>query len=107
MGLSWNCPTDVLTNRHWPIDHGAPTMQIIYKVLASQYDSLGYILLYTTRGKEWFQKLWSKQRSWDDAPLHALVQWFSNWERAPVGGREMVPGGPSFMTFLKINILCN
>lgn len=30
LGLNWNCPTDVLTYCPWPINHGAPTMRIIY-----------------------------------------------------------------------------
>ncbi|XP_073725195.1 uncharacterized protein [Misgurnus anguillicaudatus] len=81
LGLSWNCPSDVLTYRHRPIVHGAPTMRIIYRVLASQYDPLGYILPYTTRGKVLVQKLWSKQHGWDDTPLpQALVQSCNEWE---------------------------
>ncbi|XP_026101210.1 uncharacterized protein LOC113072449 isoform X1 [Carassius auratus] len=81
LGLSWNCPADVLTYRHRPIDHGAPTMRIIYKVLASQYDPLGYILPYTTRAKVLVQQLWNKQHSWDDTQLpQALVQSWNEWE---------------------------
>ncbi len=81
LGLSWNCPVDVLTYRHRSINHGAPTMRIIYKVLASQYDPLGYILPFTTRAKVLVQQLWSKQHSWDDTKLpQTLVQSWNEWE---------------------------
>ncbi|GAA6078797.1 uncharacterized protein LOC114458488 [Tachysurus ichikawai] len=41
-------------------------MRNIYRVLACQYDPLGYILPYTTRAKVLVQALWNKKRGWDD-----------------------------------------
>lgn len=43
-------------------------MRTIYKVLASQYDPLGYIIPYTTRAKVIVQH-WDKKRDWDDPQL--------------------------------------
>ncbi|KAJ7983948.1 hypothetical protein DPEC_G00368720 [Dallia pectoralis] len=56
-------------------------MRNIYKVLASQYDPLGFILLYTTRAKVLVQRLWDKRRDWDDPllPLDLLQAW-NSWE---------------------------
>lgn len=51
LGLSWHFPTDTFGYKHRPVSYGAPTMRNIYKVLASQYDPLGFILPYTTRAK--------------------------------------------------------
>ncbi|XP_036000189.1 uncharacterized protein LOC118564903 [Fundulus heteroclitus] len=56
-------------------------MRNIYKVLASQYDPLGYILPYTTRAKVMVRQLWEKRRDWDDPllPLDVQQLW-AQWE---------------------------
>lgn len=56
-------------------------MRSIYKVLASQYDPLGYIVPYTTRAKILVQCLWDKKRDWDDPqlPEDLLSAWLA-WE---------------------------
>ena len=56
-------------------------MRNIYKVLASQYDPLGFILPYTTRAKILVRHLWDKHRGWDDPllPQELLQQWKA-WE---------------------------
>ena len=54
-------------------------MRHVYKVLARQYDPLGFIIPYTTRAKVLVQKLWAKKRSWDDPnlPPDILEAWSS------------------------------
>lgn len=44
-------------------------MRVIYRVLASQYDPLGYILPFMTRAKVLAQELWTSKRGWDDHVL--------------------------------------
>ncbi|XP_042069251.1 uncharacterized protein LOC121812105 [Haplochromis burtoni] len=81
LGLSWHFPTDTLGYRHRKISYGAPTMRNIYKVLASQYDPLGFILPYTTRAKMLVRRLWDQQRGWDDPQLPPeLLQQWKTWE---------------------------
>ena len=46
-----HCQSDTLVYRHRTVEYSVATMRNIYKVLASQYDSLGYIVPYTTRAK--------------------------------------------------------
>ena len=77
LGLSWHCPTDTLGYKHRTVSYGAPTMRNIYKVLASQYDPLGFILPYTTRAKMLVRHLWNQHRGWDDPhlPPELLHQW--------------------------------
>ncbi|XP_051717031.1 uncharacterized protein LOC127494876 [Ctenopharyngodon idella] len=58
LGLHWHCPTDTLRYKHRPLEYGPPTMRNLYRILASQYDPLGFILPYTTRAKILIQKLW-------------------------------------------------
>ncbi|XP_026053029.1 uncharacterized protein LOC113039346 [Carassius auratus] len=81
LGLHWHCPTDTLRYKHRPLEYGLPTMRNLYRVLASQYDPLGFILPYTTRAKILVQKLWAKPREWDD-PLFPdeLLQSWLQWE---------------------------
>ncbi|XP_051809278.1 uncharacterized protein LOC127535407 [Acanthochromis polyacanthus] len=81
LGLSWHFHTDVLGYKHRHVDYGVPTMRNIYKVLASQYDPLGFILPYTTRAKVLVRHLWDAQRGWDDPslPQDLLDQW-RMWE---------------------------
>lgn len=81
LGLCWNCRTDTLGYRHRPIKHSVLTMRTIYKILASQYDPLGFITPYTIRAKILIQQLWSKKRDWDDADLPAdLRESWNVWE---------------------------
>ncbi len=76
-GLLWNCLTDNLRYRHRAIGPTTPTMRHLYRVLASQYDPLGYILPYTTRAKIIVQHLWGNILDWDDPNL--IEAWLS-WE---------------------------
>ena len=56
-------------------------MRHIYRVLASQYNPLGYILPYTMRAKIIVQPLWGKTREWDDPNLpHNLLEAWLSWE---------------------------
>lgn len=74
LGLQWHCQTDTLTYKCGQVGGQAPyTMRMIYRILASQYDPLGYIIPYTTRAKIPVQKLWQKQRDWDDPLLPADI----------------------------------
>ncbi|KAK7891694.1 hypothetical protein WMY93_023657 [Mugilogobius chulae] len=58
------------------------TLRVIYKILASQYDPLGYLIPFTTRAKVVVQQLWAKNREWDDPDLPAdLLQTWKEWER--------------------------
>lgn len=77
LGLRWLFHEDTLGYKHRHIPYGAPTMRNIYKVLASQYDPLGFILPYTTRAKVLVRHLWDKHRGWDDPllPQDLLQQW--------------------------------
>ncbi|KAK7938318.1 hypothetical protein WMY93_001644 [Mugilogobius chulae] len=57
------------------------TMRNIYRLLAQQYDPLGYIIPYTTRAKIIVQRLWDKKRGWDDPNLpEELLQAWRLWE---------------------------
>ena len=56
-------------------------MRNIYRVLASQYDPLGYITPYTTCAKILVQRLWDKDRGWDDPLLpDTLLHEWNCWE---------------------------
>lgn len=57
-------------------------MRNIYRVLASQYDPLGFLSPFTTRAKILFQQLWARKREWDDPllPGDLLAAWQA-WER--------------------------
>ncbi|XP_016519033.1 uncharacterized protein LOC107833689 [Poecilia formosa] len=81
LGLSWNIHKDVIGYKHRPLNYGPLTMRNIYKVLASQYDPLGYILPYMTRAKVLVRQLWEKHRDWDDPLLPLdLQQLWEQWE---------------------------
>ncbi len=81
LGLLWNCLTDNLQYKHRAIEPTTPTMHHLYRVLASQYDPLGYILPYTARAKIIVQHLWGKTRDWDDPNLpHDLLEAWLSWE---------------------------
>lgn len=49
LGLSWHCGSDTMGNRHTPILYQSLILKNVYKVLASQYDPLGYIILFIIR----------------------------------------------------------
>lgn len=56
-------------------------MRNVYKVLAIQYDPVGYIIPFITRAKVLLQQLWIKRREWDDPiPPGELQQAWSEWE---------------------------
>ncbi|KAL0150553.1 hypothetical protein M9458_054146 [Cirrhinus mrigala] len=81
LGLSWNWQTDTLSYKHRPVIYETPTLRNIYKVLATQYDPLGWLLPYTTRAKVIIKQLWDKQRGWDDPNLPPeLLQSWCAWE---------------------------
>lgn len=77
LGLQWNCSTDQLSFKSRPIEVTPVTMRHIYRELASQYDPLGYLLPFTVRAKILVQKLWTKEREWDDPclPNDLLMTW--------------------------------
>lgn len=81
LGLRWNCLSDTLGYKHRPLEPSEPTMRTLYKVLASQYDPIGFIVPFTTRAKVLIQDLWKQDIGWDD-PIHPQTlrdQWLS-WE---------------------------
>lgn len=56
-------------------------MQNIYQILTSQYDPLGYIVLFTTQAKMKVQKLWDKRGEWDEPQLpEDLLDSWKHWE---------------------------
>ncbi len=66
-------------------------MRNIYRILASQYDPLGYLIPYTTRAKIIVQCLWDKKRDWDDPHLPAdLLQTWTEWEEELPALRNIV-----------------
>ncbi len=81
LGLSWHCPSDSLGYRSRTVEYNATTMRNIYKVLASQYDPLGYISPFTTRAKVIVQQCWMKSRGWDDPLIpNPIQQAWKAWE---------------------------
>lgn len=75
----WN--TDSLGYKHRSVSYEMPTLRNIYRVLASQYDPLGYLLPFTTRAKLLLRQLWDKKHGWDDLNLPStLLQAWSDWE---------------------------
>ena len=69
LGLLWHCMSDTLTYRLRHSEHTELTIRSIYRVLARQYDPLGFLIPYTTRTKILVQRLWDKKRDWDDPQL--------------------------------------
>lgn len=51
LGLQWDCPSDTLKYKHRNVARTEPTLRNVYKVLACQYDPLGYLVPFTTRVK--------------------------------------------------------
>ncbi|XP_017564706.1 uncharacterized protein LOC108434232 [Pygocentrus nattereri] len=47
-GLNWNWEADSLGYKHRPVRYEATTLRNIYRVLATQYDPLGYLLPFST-----------------------------------------------------------
>ncbi len=81
LGLHWHCSSDTLSYKQRRTDHPLPTMQSIYKTLASQYDPIGYINPFTTRARVIVQRLWDKKREWDDPRLpEELLNLWKVWE---------------------------
>ncbi|KAI7812768.1 hypothetical protein IRJ41_008898 [Triplophysa rosa] len=66
LGLRWNCLTDSLGYRSHRVESLPPTLRNIYKVLASQYDPLGYLIPFTTQAKVLIQDLWKHHVEWDE-----------------------------------------
>ncbi len=81
LSLSWHWQTDALCYKSRPLEYGALTMRNVYKVLAWQYDPLGFIAPYTTRAKLIVQSMWDKQRDYDDPLIpHDLQRAWKEWE---------------------------
>ncbi|KAK7880766.1 hypothetical protein WMY93_032579 [Mugilogobius chulae] len=81
LGLLWQCKSDTLRYKQHRSEHPELTMRNIYRLLAQQYDPLGYIIPYTTRAKIIVQRLWDKKRGWDDPNLpEELLQAWRLWE---------------------------
>nr|XP_057925810.1 uncharacterized protein LOC131127691 [Doryrhamphus excisus] len=81
LGLLWQCRTDTLGYKQHQSECPEPTMRNIYRLLAQQYDPLGYIVPYITRAKIIVQRLWDRKRGWDDPNLpEDLLQAWRAWE---------------------------
>lgn len=81
LGLVWQCKSDTLRYKHQQSESPEPTMRNIYRLLARQYDPLGFLIPYTTRAKVIVQHLWNKKRGWDDPHLpEDLLHAWRLWE---------------------------
>ncbi len=81
LGLQWNCCTDMLGYKNRSIIYHQPTMRNIYKVLASQYDPLGYLAPFTACAKILVQDLWKQERWWDNIiKTDSLLEKWQAWE---------------------------
>lgn len=81
LGLVWQCKSDTLQYKHHQSESPEPTMRNIYRLLAQQYDPLGFLIPYTTRAKVIVQHLWNKKRGWDDPHLpEDLLEAWRLWE---------------------------
>lgn len=69
LGLVWHSSSDMLGYKHRPVEYQTLTLRNLYRILASQYGPLGFIIPFTTRAKFLLQKLWSKDHEWDDLCL--------------------------------------
>ncbi len=70
LGLSWHCRQDTLGFKQHPVEYQTLTLRILYRILAQQYDPLGFIIPFTTRAKIMLQQLWIKPaRGWDDPDI--------------------------------------
>ncbi|XP_033637433.1 uncharacterized protein LOC117298338 [Asterias rubens] len=81
LGLRWQCSTDELSYKHRSTEYSTLNLRTIYKILASQYDPIGYISPFTARAKVLVQDLWKTKRDWDDPlePGKIRDQWLT-WE---------------------------
>ncbi|XP_038071933.1 uncharacterized protein LOC119740637 [Patiria miniata] len=81
LGLQWDCSTDNLQYRHRTVDYESLNMRNMYKILASQYDPIGYLTPFTTRARVIVQDLWKTKCNWDDVlePGAIRDQWQA-WE---------------------------
>ncbi|XP_043990554.1 uncharacterized protein LOC122841353 [Gambusia affinis] len=80
LGLRWHCPSDTLGYKYRQPVTSEPTLRNVYRVLASQYDPLGYIIPYTTRAKVLIQALWRHDQQWDEPITGELLSVWQNWE---------------------------
>ncbi len=82
LGLLWNCLTDSFSYK--PSQSGClePTLRNVYRVLASQYDPVGYLIPFTTRAKVLVQDLRKNNLGWDDpiTPDSLLTRW-QDWQQ--------------------------
>lgn len=51
LGLQWQCDTDELRYKCRPIDYDQLTKKVVYRILASQYDPIGFLWPYLARAK--------------------------------------------------------
>ncbi|XP_073718868.1 uncharacterized protein [Misgurnus anguillicaudatus] len=80
LGLRWHCPSDTIGYKHRQAVATEPTLRNVYRVLASQYDPLGYIIPYTTRAKVLIQALWRNEQGWDEPITGELLSVWQSWE---------------------------
>lgn len=73
LGLLWRCRSNTLGYKYQSILATEPTMRYVYRVLASQFDPLGYIISYTTHAKVLVQALWRKESEWDEPIVYSLL----------------------------------
>ncbi|KAL7866046.1 hypothetical protein SRHO_G00112930 [Serrasalmus rhombeus] len=94
LGLLWHCQSDTLSYKHGQLElDRQPTMRSIYRILAKQYDPLGFIVPFTTRAKVLVQRLWDQKREWDDPDLpdNLIQAWLSWVEELPQLSHISVP----------------
>ncbi|XP_046347391.2 uncharacterized protein LOC124128018 [Haliotis rufescens] len=82
LGLHWNCESDELTYKHRTIEYEKLTMRVIYRILASQYDPIGYLAPFLARAKIIVQDLWKSKRNWND-PIEKgdICERWLTWEK--------------------------
>lgn len=81
LGLIWHYSSDSLGFKYRPVLSHNLTLRNIYKVLASQYDPLGYIVPFTTRATVLLQQFWINHKDWD-TPIKdkELILAWKKWE---------------------------
>ncbi|XP_071104136.1 uncharacterized protein [Haliotis cracherodii] len=81
LGLRWQCEKDCITYKYRPIAYSTLTLNVVYRILASQYDPLGFLTPYLARAKVIVQQLWQHKPQWGE-PLpecELLTEWHL-WE---------------------------
>ncbi|XP_048259935.1 uncharacterized protein LOC124119260 [Haliotis rufescens] len=81
LGLQWQCEKDRITYKYRPIAYSTLTLNVVYRILASQYDPLGFLTPYLARAKVIVQQLWQHKPQWGE-PLpecELLTEWHL-WE---------------------------